>query len=533
MPSNLEQQSGESQNSEKLQAQYRNLVEKSSILNEKDQKAMLDFLQTAEGKNPDTLKMMLEHFPEAEKSAEKINKEYKTQIEKEIAEGRFAKKSAEDYTKWFKELSFKEKTDAIKNKSTDLHDPKRQKLLDAFNGKTEFGGAFIPAAVRNEFRDQFFNGDIEEREALLKQIAAQHKKLKERFLALPKEAQAKYHEKFKELGLAEREKLLKKIAAEKGKKTPEQIGSEKLELQRMDNDFCTETKKMAEDNLLAPKSKLEYDQWFKALPLEQKRSMATRSELHTKMRERVNTRNSFYKLIKDSPVARTRYELKFRNADLDERKEILDKITHPEKEQAQTGGVKNWLTGVLKRIFGSRSHSDITKKMETFAVTNELAERRRRFRLTHHTREENAQKADEKGMEQTSEQSQKIQGAAGIREMQDEKGGMKVKLDVLESHTDERYKLKRALKPQIDDPNAKLSANITLRKRDGEEVIDERAYQRGEIAHELGSIQQSLKPIIEQTARAQGITLDEKQIDEELKNANWKEHGKDVIRKAA
>ena len=60
MQSNPEQQSGEGQNSEELQSQYRNLVERSSVLSEKDKGVMLDFLNSNEGKNPDTLKTMIE-----------------------------------------------------------------------------------------------------------------------------------------------------------------------------------------------------------------------------------------------------------------------------------------------------------------------------------------------------------------------------------------------------------------------------------------------------------------------------------------
>ena len=91
--------------------------------------------------------------------------------------------------------------------------------------------------------EKFFNGDLEERTVLLNQIAVQHGKLKERFTALPKEVQEKYREKFKGLGLADREKLLGLIASKKGEKSTEQKGGEKIESERLDNDFCAETKK--------------------------------------------------------------------------------------------------------------------------------------------------------------------------------------------------------------------------------------------------------------------------------------------------
>lgn len=530
MQSNPEQQSGESQNSEELQSQYRNLVEKSSVLNEKEKQVMLDSLQTAEGKNPDTIKMMLGHFPEAEKSADKINKEYNTQIAKEIAEGRFAKKSAEAYEKWFKELSFKEKAEVIKAKSTDLHDPKRQKLLDAFNGKTEFGSVFIPAAVRDEFREKFFNGDLEEREALLKLIAAQHKKLKERFTALPKEVQEKYREKFKGLGLADREKLLRSIAEKKGEKSTEQKGAEKIESERLYNDFCAETKKMVEDNTLAPKSKIQYDEWFKALPLAQKRSMATRSEIHSKMKERIKTRDDFYTAIKKSPDMRAKYELKFRNADLDERKKILGTI---QQNESQTPQKTSWLKNFIRRLTFSSGHGDIKEKIETFAITNEIAERRHRFRLAHHTREESAQKAEDRGMDETAKDSRKLAQATELSSLKDAEGGMKVKLDTLEHHAEARHKWKRMLKPNIDDKDAKLSADITLRTKAGDEVIDERAFQRGELQRELDSVKKAVAPVIDLEAHHAGINVTQKQIEEELKKADWERHGKETIKKAA
>ncbi len=530
MQSNPEQQSGEGQNSEELQSQYRNLVERSSVLSEKDKGVMLDFLNSNEGKNPDTLKTMIEHFPEAEKSADKINKEYNSQIQKEIAEGRFAKKSAEAYEKWFKDLSFKEKAEVIKAKSTALHDPKRQKLLDAFNGKVESGGVFIPSAVRNEFREKFFNGDLEERTVLLNQIAAQHGKLKERFTALPKEVQEKYREKFKGLGLADREKLLGLIASKKGEKSTEQKGGEKIESERLDNDFCAETKKMVADNTLAPKSKAQHDDWFKSLPLAQKRLMATRSEIHSKMKERVKTRDDFYEAIKKSPDMRVKYELKFRNADLDERKKILGAM---QQNESQTPQKTSWLKNFIRRLTLSSGNRDIKEKIETYAITNEIAERRHRFRLTHHTREESAQKAEDRGMDETAKDSRKLAQATELESLKEAEGGMKIKLDTLEHHAEARHKWKRMLKPNIDDKDAKLSADITLRTKAGDEVIDERAFQRGELQRELDSVKKAAAPIIDLEARHAGINVTQKQIEEELEKADWERHGKETIKKAA
>ncbi|MBI4995014.1 hypothetical protein HZC21_05245 [Candidatus Peregrinibacteria bacterium] len=525
MPLESEKQSDEDQNLEELRTQYRNLVEKSAILNEKDKKAMMDFLNSEEGKNPDTLKKMIEHFSEAEKSADKINKEYNAQIQKEIAEGRFAKKSAEAYEKWFKDLSFKEKAEAIKAKSTDLHDPKRQKLLDAFNGKTEFFGVFIPAKVRNEFREKFFNSDLEEREALLKQIAAQHKKLKENFLALPKEVQERYREKFKELGLADREKLLKSISAKKNEPSPEKVQAGKIESQRLEREFDAKINRMVQENLFSPLSVTVYQKWFKGLGLDDRRRALKHSDLDNP--ERVRVRDEFYRL---PPETQKKYDLRFRNANLDKRKTLLNTV---KQEESQPEQKTSWIRNFLRRLLLSSGRSDIKEKVETYAITNEIAERRHRFRLNSHTREESAQKAQAKGLAETAEQSRKLSEATELSTLQEAEGGIKVKLDTFEHHAEARHKWKRMLKPKIDDPNAKLSADITLRTKSGDEVIDERAYQRGELQRELDAVKKTVKPIITAEAAIHGIHIDDKQIQEELKKTKWDKYGKEVIKKAA
>lgn len=525
MPENPEQQSGGNKDFENLQTQYRELVGKSAVLSEKDKASMLDFLSSDEGRNPNVLKQRIEHFPQAEKSVEKLNQEYNEQLKKEKEAGRIAEKSIEAYEKWFKELPIKEKTEFVKSKSTDLHDPKRQKLLDVFNGKTEFNGIFIPAAVRDEFRDKFFNGDLEEREALLKQISARHKTLKERFLSLPKEVQQRYRDKFKELGLADREKLLKTIAAKAREASPEKQEAEKVESQRLERDFDAKMKQMVSENKFSPLSVPAYQKWFKGLTLDEKRRALKHSDLDNPQRVRV--RDEFYKL---PPETQKKYDLRFRNADLNKRKSILDSIKQSEKPSEQKS---SWIRNFLRRLTLSSGRPDIKEKIETYAITNEIAERRHRFRLTHHTREESAQKAEKSGLNETAKDSRRLAQATELSALQEEKGGIKVKLDTFEHHAEARHKWKRMLKPNIDDKDAKLSADITLRTKAGDEVIDERAFQRGELQRELDSVRKIIKPMLHSEAASLGIKIDDKQIQEELKKAQWEKYGKEVIKKAA
>ncbi len=521
-----EKKSSEGQNSEQLQLQYRSLVERSTVLNEKDKKAMLDFSKTDDGRNPDTLKKMIEHFPKAEKSAAEQSKEYHLQLVQETLAGRFAKKSIDAYEKWFHGLSFKEKTEFIKKKSTSLHDPERQKLLDAFNGKAEFNGVFIPAAVRNEFRREFFDSDLEQRKTLMKRISIQHKKLKERFLALPKEVQEKYREQFKELKLSDREKLLKSITdARKGKKTPEIKAQEKMEAQRLENEFESKMVNKVRENLFSPLSTSSYRNWFKGLTLEQRRRAIQKSDLDNP--QRVKVRDEFYKL---PPETQSKNAFRFRNADLEKRKSILAAL---KQETGKESGRFGWIKNFLRRLTLSSGHTDVREKIETYAITNEIAERRHRFRLSHHTRKENAQKADQKGMTETAKESRKLTQETELSSLREKGGGIKVKLDTLEQHTEARHKWRRMLRPKIDDPNSKLSADITLRTKSGDEVIDEQAYQRGELERELDSIRAKVTPIVAAEARAKGQSVDMKKIKEEVKDADWEEYGKESIRKAA
>jgi hypothetical protein len=504
---------------------YKDAIAKSRIP-DADKKQCLAMLDTkpASQHDPKLLEANLKYLPEAERKAEEQRKTYEQALDKAISEGLFSKdpQVKKEYLKWLNSRPFDEREKIINQPLYKLDDRKKAA------GEWER----IPEAERKIHQAEWDKLGVEERLIKVTALKRRHETLKAEFLKLPAELQKKYKEQFKNKKLDDREALLSAIAKEvKPTKTSNKEIAEVKESTKLDKDFEVKTEKMVRDNLLAPDSKLKHDNWFKSLPLVRKRYMINNSDLDTRMKERKDTLKAFNKT---PPEVRAKHDLRFRNADLDRRQAMLLELSGEDDQSKESSKKKEgFIRGMLKKLIFSRSHEDITKKVETFAVTDEIAERRKRFRLSHNTREESAAKADKKGLDTTAEESQKLAGATKREDMHEADGGIKVKLDVLESHADARHEWKRTLKPHMGDVNAKLASNITLRTKAGDEVIDERAYQRGELAREVSSIQDSMNPIIEEAARAAGLNIDETEISDVLKKEDWKEHGKEVIKRSA
>ncbi len=126
-----------------------------------------------------------------------------------------------------------------------------------------------------------------------------------------------------------------------------------------------------------------------------------------------------------------------------------------------------------------------------------------------------------------------LDSAVHSEHLREHEGGLKIKMDTMETYGAERSEVKRVLKRDVDNQNAQLAGDLTLRTRTGEEVRDAREYQRGELQRELTRVREAISPLLIQEASAEGIGATEKDIKEELQKTDWKALAKEVIRKAA
>lgn len=323
-----------------MREQLTRLVWASRVLGDKDKTAILDWLEKDQtSHDPKELQLRIDKFPEAEKSVERQVADYKTQIMEQIQKGVFSEQSAEAYAQWFhKELSYEERMKYLERKNTNLHDPKRKAVLEAYQK--------LPKAVRAEMKNEFFAADLQERQKLTSEAQKQHAALKAQFLQLPPEMQRKYRTQFKGIGLADRAKLLKSIAETGGaekEKTPEQA-----EKQKLNAAYEAKLQQLVKDNLLSVLSKAAYQKWFAGLSApEMRRYLAYDSDIDGRMKERKQKRDEFYALPEE---IRKPHEIRFKNADLDKRIEILRTLNSSGRKDAvrySDEAVKNTLRKTL------------------------------------------------------------------------------------------------------------------------------------------------------------------------------------------
>ncbi|MEK9132679.1 MAG: hypothetical protein AAB606_03175 [Patescibacteria group bacterium] len=505
---------------EALRKTYLDLV-KNSKLNAAEKEACNKWLnEEQESHEPAKLKERISFLPRAEESSQKLVSQYEKKIEdavkKELFSTDTSKKTA--YVDWFKKLSFADKMKHLEK--SDLDKPERKAVLEAFKK--------LPAAVRDEHRDEFFKGGLEERQKLVAEAAEKHETLKAAFLKLPKEVQEQNKTKFKESKLADREKLLRKLGVENASNLNKKGGvQEDVENKRLGGDFDAKMARMVRDNLFSPLSVPKYQQWFAGLTLDAKKQALQKSDLDNP--KRVQVRDQFLALPQE--VSKM-HDLKFRNADLEKRTEILAsaKLEKPTQVDAKK---QSWFKGFLKRVLSSSSREGVSNKMESFSIASEVAERRRRFRISQSTSgEKRDETAAKEGLGETLQQSRRVETAAKSEQMYDKDGKLRLKLDVLETKQEDRHQLRLALKPDVQKQDAMLAGNISLQTKTGDRVTDEREYQQGELKRELAEVEAALTPIIGEAANTDGVSLTQQQIQQLLEKEDWRAHAKENIQRA-
>lgn len=437
-----------------LQAKYRNMVELSSAFTLTDKKSAIDFLKSDEGKDRKALQGCIDTFHEAEQSVGKLVQDYKTQLTEECAAGRFAKKSVDAYRKWFEGLSYTEKAKYIKEKSSDLHNPKRKELLDIFNGKEEFDGVRIPEAVRREYKGEFLSADMEERESLIRRLAKRHKELKSAFLKLPKEIQEKFREKFKASTLRERERLLKSMGAE-GIENKTDKSPEEAENRQLIKDYDEKMISLIRENLFSPLSMKAYQEWFRALPLAEKRKNLQRSDLNgpEKLKERITVRDTFMAL---DPAAQKKNGLRFRNADLEGRKAILAGMNQTVSKGSTNSYPENIMRHTLEQAMESPR---LAQTRMLYTEMKEVATLRRRAEIRYESR-----KAE--GIAQKAANDDKKIDPMNVLYIED-----------LKAHQERRFGLKRHLIAKRAEGQNAVETGAVLVNRQKQEVTAETFQQ--------------------------------------------------------
>lgn len=297
---------------EGMRQHFRALVMGSKLNREEQQSALGWLEESQESRDAAQLKMRISHLPVAEQASRKLIDAYAKKIEGAMHEGTFSKNASrkQAYMDWFEKLSYSNKQKYLRE--SDLDKPERKAILAAFKR--------LPSAVRKNLQQEFDDGGLEERQKLVGKATKRHEELKSAFLKLPRELQEKYREEFKASTLQERERLLKSIGVTGLKKDSESKNKspEDAENKRLIENYEAKMATLVKDNLFSPLSMKAYQEWFRALPLSEKRRNLEKSDLDNP--ERVTVRDTFMAL---DPAVQKKNELRFQNADLEGRKAIL------------------------------------------------------------------------------------------------------------------------------------------------------------------------------------------------------------------
>jgi len=413
--------SSNNQDFEGMKQNYLKLVWESRSLSTKDKQLSLSWMDTISESNKGMLKLATDTFKNAERSVEELNQAYSKELNDAVKKGLFSKGSVKAYETWFNALSYGDKSKHMKEKTTDLHDPKRQRLLDVFNGKAEMDGERLPTALRKECNEAFMKADLAEREKLLTKWLKHHATLKKSFLGFPAEVQKKYAEAFKKAGFKGREGLIAKIKREAGMSSTEIAAQEKsgaAENLQMDKAFNAKTSKMVKEDLLTKTGKASYDSWYKGLSKEEKTKMADSSELDSRMKDRIQTRDEGRQLItQQDPALRGPLGKEFGELDLDGRLLFIAKLQgklNREKGQEATPYPPSAIDAVIDSALKTDTAAKEMQLVHTIFVEKVTLRKRAELMLHAQSVEGLTRAAASQGREvdfHTSEAAQRVQHA--------------------------------------------------------------------------------------------------------------------------
>lgn len=561
-------------NTEQLRNTYRNIVEKlgqQKKLTPKDAEACLQWLSgSQESHDPKALELRIQHLEsgQADKSIQEQFVQYKKELEDRVKKGIVREESAEERLEWFSKLSYEERREILRTKDgkkDDLfsqerekavnefmellnyfdnflplyrrfrnkHLKDRKKMVDELKGKKELlESGVLPTIVRNQLKLQCRDISLSNCKKIVTEAQKKHAELKARFGKLPEPIQREIKNEFKTLLLDGRAKFLTDTEKKIGQYISEYCA--KIKGKQMPNeDGFTLFSNVPET--VKGSSAAKYVEWFSVkLTLPEMKNYLENSDLDSQKRvDKVTQMSRILKLMSGKDKRRALQE--FNKADLDGREQI---IAHYQGGGALAAGAapekKNWLQRMIRNIATSSESNAAKQKIEAFAVGSEIAERRRRFQLAHHDRQDINVKAATRGQGETLERTAYVEKAVHSDHLRDkETGGVKVKFDTLETYTGDRYALKRALKRDVDNPNAKLAEGFRLVTHQGNTVTDAREFQRGEIRRQLETVEDVIETALEASSKTDGVVINELEIKDALQKTDWRAIGKEVIRKSA
>lgn len=548
---------------------------KYSQLSSKDVDLLSKWLDTPDAQNAEYLNSCMANFEAYKKYVGDQVREYKKDLEKLAKEDKtFSEKSIPSYLKWFhEELDSQERAAYLKNKTTDAHDPARKRVVkeasDLFKYFENSNSKQTVESQKKKFSDKDLQGrqaevaDMKKKKNLLESVQlpsvvveelkgavlnaanadaagkiisanlARHTALKDRFLKLPPPVQMENKENFKKMNLDARGKFLagfeQKIAGYVGEYR-RQI-EERQEPDKSGLTLFSNVKESVPDS-----SADKYMKWFqKDLTLNGMRAAIEQSDL--KNPERKTLRDKMREqLIKIPGNLRPAAIDEFNAADFEKRRDVIVKEWEEKcKKLAESPSGGNIVHRILRRIMGSAANTDIEKETKTWAVLRQVAIERQRYTLGlgHNARTNIEGEAAERGEDATLQHTQKVIEAVHDKKLKTDEGDLRLKADTLEGTPEAVTELRRALKPTVGDHNVKIAANVQLVDESSNVIIDTRDYMRGALARKRASIEKKVSPRIQQEARAEGLNLDDKQVQEDLQTANWDEIADENIRKAA
>lgn len=467
------QNSGEVQSlREKLRAQILQ-----SRLSDREKKEDLNWLTSdPQSFDPKTLHAWLEQLPRSESFREQTLKAYEQKFDRAAFQNLVAKNKKSAYMAWARDLPT---GDLMKYfLKDDLDKPERAEVLEQFRR--------LPSAARKEIGAEFNASGLEERQKLVAAAKKKHEQLKAAFLTLPPEIQKQYRDEFKRRGLGDREKLLKMIGQTKG---AEKNGAlpEGAERQKLRAKF---EQQMIEDgvkqNLFSTLSIEPNLIWLDSLPLEKQRAVVhgRQSDLYLRMPERMRVRDNFYALPQET---RQPHELRFRNFDLDRRKELLRTLKKPERATPYPDDVLRRTLAITLQTLELQEQLLI----HTLLMTEYTLGRRAAIRTDAMYQEDIAEKTEERGRESDDYQELYLtdlqthrENRQGLRRRLIDKNKMLANSNALETNTKFLNKERREVSAQefkntvVEGQRAELIARLVELASAKLPNADRRAMQR-------------------------------------------------------
>lgn len=518
------------------------------------------WLNSTSAFDPKKMAAFADQYPKSVKYDKDLIEKYDAKIKGRIDAGLLARSSEKEYKEWFRDQPASKKSEFLKK--CDLDDPARVKTKAEFD---ELNKKFPDVRLRAKFLESDLEGrqrivsDLKEKKKIIegivilpsivrsalfhscanvdvatcKKTAAEtqkkHAELKKRFISLPPLVQEENRENFKEMLLDEREKWLAGIEI----KIRQLTASFKDKIRQKQQPDATGLNLFSNISEKTPGSSSNtYTDWFQnKLTINGMKASLQHSDLDDPKREtRRKEMSEILPMLGASDRERAKQE--FNSSDLEKREQITAKYRN--SKNSTDGEKRGFFQGILHRVLRSESSKTLKQKIETYSIVREITKRRRRFRLLHHATSNNTMgKAAADESTHVLKSSAEFEKATELGKMRKDNGKVQVKLETLELNQDARTQWRRFLKPDIDNKEAQLAADISLKTRAGNEVNDEEIYRRTELAAELAQVKSTAMPLINEAVRNSGIVMSSPQLKQELDSADWEANAKSVLKKAA